>query len=264
MKKRLEERKLIVGMLAVLFSVGIGSAIRLLTDSPDTASNTSSEPVFESAVEGGLHPLSASLTAVASNFQSSESRLLQSTPTQSRLPEISAGRADPFSSLTQPPTGSVPSAQPAGAGNLPVGAVQTVSNHPGNGLPLVPVAATQSLPPLPSLSPVSLGPTVPNNSQFPLSTSGPAAALPPAPVLIDPVDAIQVSGVLHVGDQISIIVRESNQNTSRYVGVGAYLANGRVRVKQIDMSSGDEPIVVLEQDGQEYFKRIGDTTLASL
>ena len=264
MKKRLEKRKLAVGIVAVLTSVSIGSAIRLLTDSPK-ATMDASEKIFDSAVEVRLEPLSASLAVVADNVQPSKLRLLQSTSAQSRLPAISSGRADPFSSITQPPIASMPLAQSTVTENTPAASsVQTVSNQPGGGLPLVPVAATQSLPPLPSITPVSLGPATPNTLQSPTSTPSSAIGLSPVPALINPIDAIQVSGVLHIGDLISIIVRESNQSTSRYVGVGAYLANGRVRVKRIDMNSSEEPIVVLEQDGQEYFKRVGDTTLASL
>ena len=263
MQKILEDRKLIVGITAVLLSISIGSAIRLLTDSPKATPDVS-EPTFESTLESRLAPLSASLAAVAGDLQSGESMLLQSTPTQSRVAEISAGRADPFASITQPPSTSIPSAQPTVTRNSPAASVQSVSNQPGDRVPLIPVAATQSLPPLPSLPTVSLEPTVPNNSQSPVWGASPASLIPFVPAPINLVEAIQVSGVLHIGDRISIIVRESNQSTTRYVGVGAYLANGRVRVKRIDMSGGEEPIVVLEQDGQEYFKRIGDTILASL
>ena len=258
MKKLLKDRKLFVGITAILVSVGMGGAIRLLTDLPNEALHDTN-PRLESAVDGGRKPLSVSLAAASENFQSSQSRLLQSTSIQSRTPKISTGRADPFASITQPPIGARPSAQPTPTEN-PLGlSVQAVSNQSGARLPLVPVAATQSLPPLPSLPTVSLGPSILNSP----SSSGPAVVLPPVPAL-NTVDAIQISGVLHIGDLISVIVREPNQSTSRYVGVGAYLANGRVRVKRIDMNSGDEPIVVMEQDGQEYFKRIGDTTLTSL
>ena len=251
MKKLLKDRKLVVVIAAVLASVGIGSAIRLLTDSSIRAVDAS-EPMFESVVKDGLTPLSSSLAAV-SNLPSGSAALLQSTPAQSRLPAIPIGRADPFSSITQPPISSTPTASAT---------VGSVSEQSGGGLPLVPVAATHNLPPLPSLSPVSLGPTV--STPPPAISASPVSAFPPANAILNPIDAIEISGALHIGDRISIIVRESHQASSRYVGVGAYLANGRVRVKRIDMTSGAEPIVVLEQDGQEYFKQVGDTTLATL
>ncbi len=45
MKKLFENRKLAVGIAAVLASVGIGSAVRLLTDSPNAAMDVS-EPIL--------------------------------------------------------------------------------------------------------------------------------------------------------------------------------------------------------------------------
>ncbi len=254
MKQLLKDRKLVVIITAVFASIGLGSAIRLLTDAPNMAIDAP-ETLFKSAVKDDLTPLSTSLAAAANNLPTGAAALLQSTPAESRLPAISTGRADPFSSITQlPPVASNPT--------TPV-AVGAVSEQSGGGLPLTPVAATQTLPPLPSLPPVSLEPA-PIAQPAAISASSPANAFPPANAFLNPIDAIQVSGALHIGDRISIIVRESHQAPSRYVGVGAYLANGRIRVKRIDMISGEEPIVVLEQDGQEYFKRVGDTTLASL
>lgn len=83
------------------------------------------------------------------------------------------------------------------------------------------------------------------------------AALPPKPATTL-ADGVEVSGVINVNGVPQAIVKAPNEETSRYVGVGQRLSNGRVLVKRIEMNNGSEPIVILEENGVEVAKAIGE------
>lgn len=70
-----------------------------------------------------------------------------------------------------------------------------------------------------------------------------------------PVEAVELTGVVQVGDRVGVIVRESNGQTSRHVFAGDLLAGG-VRLKAIDLSA-KEPLVILEYQGEEYTRMVG-------
>ncbi|MFB8789690.1 MAG: hypothetical protein U7123_12730 [Potamolinea sp.] len=70
--------------------------------------------------------------------------------------------------------------------------------------------------------------------------------------------AVQVSGVMDVGGTVTAIVKESKENTSRSVSEGDYISNGAVRVKRIQLSSNNQPLVILEQNGVEVIKPISN------
>jgi hypothetical protein len=72
----------------------------------------------------------------------------------------------------------------------------------------------------------------------------------------NPVQAIELTGVIQVGDRVGIIVRESNGQTSRHLFEGDLLAGGQVRIKSIDMST-QQPLVILEYQGKEYPRMVG-------
>ncbi|MFB2935485.1 hypothetical protein ACE1B6_09410 [Aerosakkonemataceae cyanobacterium BLCC-F154] len=95
----------------------------------------------------------------------------------------------------------------------------------------------------------------------------PAIVAPPAPPEIptlppppDPIlaKAVEVSGVVIVGSQPQAIVKAPNETTSRYVRAGQRLSNGQVLVKRIEVNEGSEPIVILEQNGVEVAKIVGE------
>jgi hypothetical protein len=54
------------------------------------------------------------------------------------------------------------------------------------------------------------------------------------------------------------IIKAPNEPTSRYVQAGQRLSNGQVLVKRIEMNPGGTPIVVLEQNGIEISRGVGD------
>jgi hypothetical protein len=69
---------------------------------------------------------------------------------------------------------------------------------------------------------------------------------------------IEVSGVVKVGNEIFVIIKVPTEATSRYVKVGQRLGNGQVLVKRIDIKPGQDPIVILEQNGVEIAKVVGE------
>lgn len=88
----------------------------------------------------------------------------------------------------------------------------------------------------------------------------PAPLPPPMPVAPPQPDLARgttVLGVVEVGNQFQAIVQVPNEATSRYVSEGQRLADGQVTVKRIEMYPGSEPVVVLEQFGQEVSRAVG-------
>jgi hypothetical protein len=231
---------------SMLVALGVGSGLRLLTsDSVDTAT-----PVVGAVDgEGAIAFESGPFIPSSSSWRLADPSLLKSTPQEARLETIVAGRPDPFAPIVMPAPVSAqrPAAPAAAVATPPV--VQD--------LPVLPVAATQALPPLPTMAP--------------LPNLGPIAAVPPAPPLggeafalpQSPVDRLEISGVAQIGDRVSLIVKEPGALTSRYVQAGELLAGGQVRVKRIDISSS-EPVVVLEYNGQDFYRSVGSATLAGL
>ncbi len=69
---------------------------------------------------------------------------------------------------------------------------------------------------------------------------------------------VLITGLVQFGDRLKIILQAPEETSSRYVEVGQYVSNGQVLVKRIDPSS-PTPIVVLEQDGIEVTKVVGQT-----
>ncbi|MBF2074223.1 MAG: hypothetical protein IGS50_10755 [Synechococcales cyanobacterium C42_A2020_086] len=160
--------------------------------------------------------------------------LIPPTAPLERLPQVETGRADPFASLGFTPT--VVATRPPAVNSTPVVAAEPAS------LPSVSVAALPQPAPLPPPS---------------LSATPPAVSVP-APMPVQSLaEAIEISGVVEVGGVTNLIVQVPDEETSRSVAVGEYLANGQVLVKRVDM--GLEPVVILEQDGKEVVRAIGSS-----
>jgi len=67
-----------------------------------------------------------------------------------------------------------------------------------------------------------------------------------------------ITGVVDMGsNNILIVLRSPMEETSRYVRVGQYIAGGQVLVKRVVNDETNSPTVVLEEKGQEFYKRIG-------
>jgi hypothetical protein len=67
-----------------------------------------------------------------------------------------------------------------------------------------------------------------------------------------------VTGVIQVGGSYQAIVKAPNEPTSRYIGVGQRLSNGQVLVKRIEINAGGDPVVVLEENGVEVGRTVGE------
>lgn len=174
--------------------------------------------------------------------------LIQPTSPQARVPDITAGRSDPFALLSIPPltirAGSQPS-QPSSVAVLP--APTTTSALPTS-LPL------QSPQPLPTIALKPLAPLADPNS-MPLIPISRLAETPIAPVpSILTAEAIDITGAMKIGNRWSVIVKEPEAPSSRHAQVGDYLANGRVLVKRVVTGPGAGVIVVLQQDGRDINK----------
>ncbi|MGG6269650.1 hypothetical protein ACQ4M3_29780 [Leptolyngbya sp. AN03gr2] len=163
--------------------------------------------------------------------------LLQSTNPDERARQvqrgISAGK-DPFSSVPPLVSFKVPIVQPEGQSSSP---------------------APQARPETPEQ------PVQPRTTPKPEPKS-PIKSLPPLP---DPTlaKAVQVTGVIVVGGVPQAIVQAPNESTSRYVQVGQRISNGQVLVKRIEMNSGSDPIVILEQNGVEVARAVGSPAAPS-
>lgn len=154
---------------------------------------------------------------------SSAAGLIQSTNVNQRTKQVQQGRPDPFAGLF-----AIPKPIPK---------------------PVV-VAKPKPIPRLPQ----------PPVVRAPQPVIKPALPTPPAPVEPPETDlakGVSVLGVVEIANQYQAIVKVPNEATSRYVSQGQRLSDGEVLVKRIEMSSGSEPIVILEQNGIEVTRAVG-------
>lgn len=164
--------------------------------------------------------------------------IIQSTNAAERLRSIQSGRQDPFATFPVVPIITKPSPSPTQQTVPPVRPIQTVSKPP----------ASKNR--LPSLN---------NPGNNPGGTDPSAPLTPTLPPLPQPdlAQAVQVTGVIQVGDTTQVIVKAPEEETSRYVRIGQRLSNGQILVKRIEANEGSDPIVVLEQNGIEVTKTVG-------
>ena len=191
--------------------------------------------------------------------------LVQSTDPDERARQVQAGinvkksQNDPFASLAplttfKTPAGtsgtpSTPEATSTPGGNIPSGSGNGQGTTSRNRLPSpqFPQSVARR-PPARSSAP----PSVPFRPPTPTIT-----ALPPLP---EPTLArgVEVSGVVVVGGVAEAIVKAPNEATSRYVRAGQRLSNGQILVKRIEVNGGSDPVVILEQNGIEVSRAVGD------
>ncbi|MBW4483798.1 MAG: hypothetical protein KME14_14755 [Tildeniella torsiva UHER 1998/13D] len=275
--KSLANRKLYAALGGgLLLAIAAGATLRLTTANSPSNEVAVVNPVDDPALADPANPNGALIPATgeaATPFQSkpfyaastplrlADPSLLRSTSPQARVEAVSAGRSDPFASVVLPgPKVSRPN--PAAAVLTP--ATPTAA---GQGLPTVPATATQGLPPLPQVAvqPVALpnlpAPFLPGT--VPPSPTDIAIAPTGSPTFQNLVDQVVVSGVVQVGNGVSVIVTEPGSTVSRRVAQGDMLAGGRIRVKSVDMS-GQEPMVVLTYDGRDYTRTVGAPMVSSL
>jgi hypothetical protein len=148
-------------------------------------------------------------------------------------------------------------------------------DEPVAALPPLDGGSLSELPPLP----VEIGPALPPDepvAALPPLDGGSVAQLPPLPVEIGPAippapveppavaETITITGVVQVGNEIQVIVQLPGSSTGRYVKVGDLIADGRVRIKRVDGIQGNNPIVILEEEGVEYARAVGDAPMIAM
>ena len=152
---------------------------------------------------------------------------------------------------TRPPGTRPIAARPQAAPNRP-------TRRPASPRPPQPIAARPiGVPELPQL-PVDKRPPQWVDPNPPPPPVIPVVPPPPPPPSTDLATGTEVSGVVKVGNETQVIVKVPNEPTSRYVKIGQRLSNGQVLVKRVDLKEGADPIVILEQNGVEVAKAVGE------
>lgn len=272
MKLEAKHKRIAIGLgLGIFGSAVVGGTVGLMSsnhDISDAGSNHSPQP--DIAIEG-IADLDGAIVAESTRFlpdlsSAADPAIVSSTDAPQRINTISAGRQDPFAS---PFVSTAPRAVRAQASTANTASSNSPSATPfnpatGQSISLIPLPAPPALPSLPSLPP-STFPTQSAVAAAPTSTAPATIHVPQAPVLPQGslVDAIQITGVVQLGDRISAIVQVPNEG-SRYAQVGERIASGQVLVKHINMANSQEPLVILEYNGREYSKIVGGTTLIGL
>jgi hypothetical protein len=67
-----------------------------------------------------------------------------------------------------------------------------------------------------------------------------------------------VTGVITIGNDSRVIVLAPGDTSSRHVSVGERISNGKVLVKRIEAKDSDAPVVILEENGVEVAKTVGE------
>lgn len=268
---------LVIGTLALLMGGCATSEDEQAVVSPVPSASPSTAAVATPKAQ----PFSSPVVAQSPRASTAASSLTQSTNPDERVRQVQQGRQDPFALLPIPP---VPVA-PANTNGAPA-APRTVPQ-----VRSVPRPNNASSPTRTASRPTRGSGTTASGGRGPASGSGaatnrsnprqtgrstgttnrpgnrpgtstaaslpPIAALPPLP---EPAlaAAVEVSGVIQVGNEPQAIVKAPNETTSRYVRVGQRLANGQVLVKRIEMNEGSEPVVVFEQYGIEVSRAVGE------
>lgn len=213
-------------------------------------STTEASPVEQSPVASSPAPASPTFsqpTVEAKNTPKGilPPDLISSTDPNQRVQQIKGDRSDPFSLLPTTPTVQLPPSPPPTA-NFPSGSTPQTRG----GQSAQPRAAS------PSRAPNRSSSTASGRAPAKPAPRSPIAAAPPRP---QPVlaKAVQVTGVVQVGDKVYAIVNAPNEPTGRYVEEGQRLAGGQVLVRRIEMNRA-EPVVILEQYGVEVVRAVGE------
>lgn len=180
--------------------------------------------------------------------------LLQSTDPAERAKQVQAkinqGSKDPFAGLPPLISFKTPAGNTAKASD-PLPSSSSSAPAPTSPRPTAPSSVanaprSSAAPTKPSIKPGLKAPKAPA-----------IAALPPLP---EPTLAksVEVTGVIIVAGVPIAIVQAPEEPTSRYVQAGQRLSNGKILVKRIEMNGGSEPVVILEQNGVEVARTVGD------
>ncbi|MBD2679944.1 MULTISPECIES: hypothetical protein [Nostoc] len=184
--------------------------------------------------------------------------LIQSTnPTErARVVLVSKNRTDPFAEIFGQTVAGVPKTT---GRPVPVLPKLPTASTPGRKLPTGIVASNQkknNIAAVPKKANVTLTSVLPRVLPQVVPNPTLVSVLPPAPQP-DLARAVVVTGVVLITKEPQAIIKVPDEPTSRYVQAGQRLANG-VLIKRIEMNGGSNPIVILEQNGIEVAKMVGE------
>ena len=94
------------------------------------------------------------------------------------------------------------------------------------------------------------------------TSNRPVFIAPPPPPDTKAAEGTKITGTVEVSGTVYVILTAFGEPTSRYVRAGQLVSNGRVLVKRID-TNAEPPIVVLQQNGVEVFRAVGQQVVAS-
>jgi len=198
------------------------------------------EPGQDGQAEEFTEPIVPAAPSIAS-IASAE--LIQSTDPNERVRQVTRSRTDPYATLPIPPKPTPvqpPATGPAttGGGGTPAGG----QTSPGG-----------------TTTAGDNGPA-PGNGQAggTATASNGGSRIQPLPALPKPdlAAAVEITGVVRIGNDDYAILKAPGEGVSRYVKVGQRVANGRILLKRIQMR-GAEPIVILEENGIEVARPVG-------
>ena len=192
----------------------------------------------------------------------STSGLIPPTNPDRQRQAIAKGRQDPFDPIAFQPIVTVePPETPPQAEPAPPTPTVAVNPPPK---PAPKPASNPTSNPAPNPAPKPAPKPASNPAQTPKPVAVEPAPVPPPmteplPPLAELARKVVVMGVIEVGGITQVILKAPNETSSRYVQPGQYVANGSVLVKEVEGYS-ELPVVVLEQDGVEVFKSVGEGT----
>ncbi|MEB3312838.1 MAG: hypothetical protein VKL98_01710 [Cyanobacteriota bacterium] len=224
---------------AMVAALLVGSSLRLWRPFPTVEKGP---PGTVGAVPGSPD-FAQPFHAAAPTLRLASPGLLASTPSQARLQTLAVGRSDPFASVLTPDQ---------------IGVVSPAVASPAPPL-LAGPPFPQPLPITAITAPVGAGAvTLPAGGAT--STEPGVGAVPQGEDALNAkstsvLDQIAVTGVVQVGDHISVIIAEPGSPGGRRVAVGETLATG-VRLQRVDLSE-TEPMVVLRHRGNDYYRSVG-------
>ena len=223
------------------------SLVALLLVSCTSKTNVSTAPKQEPSVE----PVSVAPNPVMpSPIQESAPKGLIPSTNPTTLP-IAKGRIDPFSSVTVAPVKLSIPAETTQRSKTESNKTQSDTNQPNKTQPNKP-QPNKTQPDKPQSTKPQPDKTQPDKTQSSKPQPDKAQPLPST----DLARAVEVKGVMQVGERLAAIVQESDEKISRSVSAGEYLSNGAVLVKRIHLGSNKEPLVILEQNGVEVIKAV--------
>lgn len=170
-----------------------------------------------------------------------------------------AGGNQPIPTVAQlpgnrPPTTGQPTSP---AGNRPGGTAQPA--NPGGVNSRQPDKQVET-PSIPKMQGAPLGvnlPPVATRTGTGTGTQSAPLALPPRPST-NTAEAVEVTGVVVIGRTPQAIVVAPGDATSRYVSPGQRISGGKVLVKRIELGNGSDPVVILEENGVEVSRSVGE------